>query len=52
MVDAWTKVSGKKVMFETTSDEDFNYCGSSGKEDLEWTLAQMHEKLTSWEEFL
>jgi hypothetical protein len=30
----------------------YSYFGPTGKKDLEWTLAQMDEKPTSWEDFL
>ncbi len=74
MVDAWTKVTGKKVIFAqrtggapmgTLSPEmvkslkesngligDYSYYGPTGKKDLEWTLAQMEEEATSWENFV
>ncbi|OBT45176.1 hypothetical protein VE00_04284 [Pseudogymnoascus sp. WSF 3629] len=32
--------------------DDYSYYGSTGKEDLEWTLAQVKDKLTTWEEFV
>lgn len=31
---------------------DWGYFGTTGRKDLEWTLAQMEEKPTTWEEFL
>ena len=31
---------------------DYSYYGPTGKKDLEWTLAQMEEKPTSWEGFV
>lgn len=74
MVDAWTKVTGKKVVFvrrtggapmgalslqmvtslkeSTGLISDYSYYGPTGKKDLEWTLAQMHEEPTSWEDFI
>ena len=75
MVDAWTKVTGKKVEFvqlphgtsrstslspemrqslqeSTGLIKDYSYYGPTGREDLEWSLAQVGEKLTSWEEFV
>ena len=32
--------------------DDYSYFGPTGKEDLEWTLAQMKEKPNSWEWFV
>lgn len=31
---------------------DFSYFGPTGKNDLEWTLKQMTEKPTMWEDFV
>lgn len=31
---------------------DYSYYGPTGKKDLEWTLAQMQEEPTSWEDFV
>ena len=31
---------------------DYLYYGPTGKRDLEWTLAQMQEKPTGWDEFV
>ena len=74
MVEAWIKVTGKKVVFtqrtggasmgaltpemvESLKESngligDYSYYGPTGKKDLEWTLAQMNEEVTSWEEFV
>ena len=32
--------------------EDMEYYGPTGREDLEWTLAQLKDKPTTWEEFV
>ncbi|KAL8786619.1 MAG: hypothetical protein Q9195_008141 [Heterodermia aff. obscurata] len=32
--------------------EDLEYFGPTGKEDLEWTLAQLKDKPTTWESFV
>ena len=74
MIDAWTNVTGQKVIFTHRSDGasmgglppymaksltagsgligDYSYYGPTGKKDLEWTLAQMNEEVTSWEDFV
>ncbi|PVH85457.1 NmrA-domain-containing protein [Cadophora sp. DSE1049] len=31
---------------------EFSYFGQTGQKDLEWTQAQLKDKLTSWEEFV
>ena len=74
MVEGWTKVTGKEVIFAqggggasvgaltpemvealkemTGLLDDYSYYGPTGKKDLEWTLAQLNEELTSWEDFV
>lgn len=74
MVDAWTKVTGKRVIFERRAGgaptgglspemvrslkessgliSDYSYYGPTGEKDLQWTLAQMKEETTSWEDFV
>ncbi|KAL8989027.1 MAG: hypothetical protein Q9169_008454 [Polycauliona sp. 2 TL-2023] len=32
--------------------EDYKYYGPTGQEDLDWTLAQMDDPATTWEEFV
>lgn len=32
--------------------DDYSYYGPTGKKDLEWTHAQVKDKLTIWEEFV
>lgn len=32
--------------------DDYSYYGPTGKKDLEWTHAQVKDKLTTWEEFV
>lgn len=32
--------------------EDLEYFGPTGREDLEWTLAQLKDKPTTWESFV
>ena len=32
--------------------EDMEYYGPTGREDLEWTLAQLKDKPTTWESFV
>ena len=32
--------------------DDHSYYGPTGTKDLEWTLAQMNEEVTSWEDFI
>jgi hypothetical protein len=74
LVDGWTKIMGKKVVYEQTDVEkananltpemqrelkkstglldEYHYFGLSGEDDLRWTLAQMKEAPTTWEDFL
>jgi hypothetical protein len=32
--------------------DEYSYYGPTGKQDLEWTLAQLMEAPTSWEDFV
>ena len=74
MVDSWTRVTGKKVLFvqipgrtasaslspavvemlkeSTGLINDYSYYGPTGMEDLKWTLDQVEETPTSWEDFV
>jgi len=74
LVDGWTKVTGKKVVYEQmgiidantnlTAEmkrelndnagfiDEYSYFGPAGEEDLRWTLDQMNETPTKWEDFL
>lgn len=36
----------------TGLSSDYSYYGPTGKKGLEWTLAQMQEERTSWEDFV
>ncbi|KUJ20143.1 NmrA family transcriptional regulator [Mollisia scopiformis] len=42
----------KQLKDSTEGINTWSYFGPNGEKDLEWTLAQLEEKLTSWEEFL
>lgn len=60
MCETWSKVTGAEVVFEGASDQllevsaakDSQYYGSGSKRALGWTLAQMEEVPSSWEEFV
>lgn len=74
LVNGWTKVTGKKVIYEQIDIEKkqgtltqemhdqvkkslgliniWGYFGPMGKDDLEWTLAQMEERPNTWEGFV
>lgn len=60
MCEVWSRVTGRVVEFEkkgdgvggTDGDGDSWYYGEGSKKAMEWTLAQMEEKATSWEEFV
>lgn len=49
---ALTEDMHKQVKKNRGFIDDWGYFGPTGKTDLEWTLAQMAEKPTSWEDFL
>lgn len=42
----------KRELKKSESSSEFQYYGPAGKEDLEWTLDQLTESLTSWEKFV
>lgn len=42
----------KSLKESTGLISDYSYYGPTGKKDLEWTLAQMQEEPTSWEDFV
>ncbi|KIW17658.1 hypothetical protein PV08_04853 [Exophiala spinifera] len=66
--DTWTDVTGTPVVYDdAVSDNNMNeavkaslknrnrslgYYGAKGDEGIEWTLQQVKEKLTTWEEFV
>ncbi|PVI00326.1 NAD(P)-binding protein [Periconia macrospinosa] len=67
MCEVWSRVTGKVVKFEKEGgdgggvtggggarggDGDSWYYGEGSRKAMEWTLAQMEEKTTSWEEFV